>query len=255
MTYEERIEKYIELCEQGVSRKGISETMGIGMRTVTNYQKISGVKTAKVTRQPNLNKNYFSVIDTEKKAYILGFIFADGYLESNERTVTLNIHKKDIDILYKIKEELNCGNEIRKSSTESCVRLYLSSMDLVEDLKKIGMTTNKSLTIPFPKIEDKLCRHFIRGFFDGDGHVGKRQCALVIGSPLFYKGFSEQILKRFGKTLYKNEMGNYSRVQLNRRDHDIVKWIYNDSEIHLDRKYKEYLEHWSNYTERIRSRG
>ena len=41
-------------------------------------------------------KEYFKNVDNEYKAYILGFIFADGYIEANERSLTFNINKKDI---------------------------------------------------------------------------------------------------------------------------------------------------------------
>ena len=255
MKYKKRIETYLKLCKEGKNRKEISEIMGVTLRTVTNYQKITGVKPVYNPRLPNLNEDYFSVIDTEEKAYILGFIYADGYLESNERSLTFNISQKDIDILLKIKKALECGNEIRESSTENCVRLYLSSVKLVSDLKKLGVSRRKSSVIQFPKMKESLYRHFIRGFFDGDGHIGKRQCALVIGSKNFYEGFSKFIKRTFNKELYKNDMGNYYRIQFNRADHEIIKWMYKDSNIYLDRKYKAYLDHWHGYTERIRGRG
>lgn len=255
MKNEKNLKTYLTLCEQGKNRKEISDIMGVTLRSVTNYQKKTGVKPVYNPRLPNLNEDYFSTIDTEEKAYILGFIYADGYLESNERTLTFNISQKDMDILLKIKKALKCGNEVKKSSTKNCVRLHLSSIKLVSDLKKLGVSRRKSLVISFPKLDEKLYRHFIRGYFDGDGHIGKRQCALIVGSKSFYKGFSEYIKRVFNKELYKNDMGNYYRIQFNRADHEIIKWMYQDSNIYLDRKHKAYLEHWHGYTERIRSRG
>lgn len=252
---EKNLKAYLRLCEEGKNRKEISEIMGVTLRSVTNYQKTTGVKPVYNPRLPNLNEDYFSAIDTEEKAYILGFIYADGYFESHERALTFNISRKDIDILLKIKKALDCGNEIKESTTKNCVRLYLSSTKLVADLKKLGLSSRKSLVVRFPKLEENLYRHFIRGFFDGDGHIGKRQCALVIGSDSFYKGFSEYIKRTFGKELYKNDMGNYYRVQFNRGDHEIINWMYKDSNIYLDRKHKAYLDYWHDYTERIRSRG
>lgn len=246
---------YLELCKQGKSRKEISEIMSVSLRSVTNYQKNTGIKPIYAPRTAKLNEEYFSKVDSEEKAYILGFIFADGYIESNERTLTLNISRKDIDILQKIQKALNCGNEIKESSTKNCVRLYLSSTKLVKDLKRLGVSRKKSSSIPFPDLEEDLYRHFIRGFFDGDGHIGKRQCALIIGSDSFYKGFEDYIKRTFNISLYKNDMNNYYRVQFNRKDHEIIKWMYKDSVIYLDRKYKTYLEYWNGYTERIRSRG
>lgn len=255
MRNKEVINKYIVLCNQGKTRNQIAEILGVTLRSVANYRITTGVEPASAKRKANLNEDYFSVIDTEEKVYILGFIFADGYLETDERTLTFNIHEKDLDILLKIKEALDCGNEVKKSSTKNCVRLHLSSVKLVSDLKKIGISRAKSATIQFPVLKESLYKHFIRGYFDGDGHIGNRQCALVIGSDSFYKGFNDYIKRVFNKELYTNDMGSYHRVQFNRRDHNIIKWIYKGSTIYLDRKYKRYLEYWDSYTERIRSRG
>lgn len=247
MRNEQTLNQYIELCNQGKNRKEIAEILNVSLRSVTNYQKTTGIFPASNKRKAKLDEDFFSNIDSEEKAYILGFLFADGYLESNERTVTLNISKKDIDIIYKIKDSMNCENEIRKSSTKNCVRLYMSSIKLVSDLKRLGFERRKSLTISFPDIGDELIRHFIRGFFDGDGHVGERQCALVIGSEKFFNEFNIIIKNKFGKELYYNDMGNYYRVQFNRRDHDVIKWMYENSSIYLDRKYKAYNEYWKRY--------
>lgn len=239
--------RYIELCNQDKTRKEIAEELEVTPRSVSNYLKSTGIVPKSDKRKAKLNENYFSVINTEEKAYILGFIYADGYIETNERTLTFNISEVDLDIIYKIKKELKCENEIRKSSTKNCVRLYLSSIKLVADLKQVGVTRCKSLTIGFPKLRDDLIRHFIRGFFDGDGHIGNRQCALVIGSAKFLDGFDSIIFDKFGKKLYRNDMNNYCRVQFNRRDSDIIKWMYENSNIYLDRKYKKYIDCWENY--------
>ena len=175
MNYQEKLDKFREMCELEKTIVEICEEMNISRKTLNNYEKKLGVKCKKIKRIPNLNKDFFKTIDNEFKAYILGFIYADGYIESNERTLAFNINEKDIDILYKIKECMNCNNEIRKSSTKKCVRLHLSSIDLVDDLKKLGVTRNKTQKISFPKIDKELLRHFLRGYFDGDGHIGKRQ--------------------------------------------------------------------------------
>ena len=40
------------------------------------------------------------------------------------------------------------------------------------DLKSIGVTPNKSKTVEFPSgLPDECLRHFVRGYFDGDGCV------------------------------------------------------------------------------------
>ena len=58
-------------------------------------------------RANNINYSYFKNIDTEYKAYILGFIFADGSILTNiagnrENTITVSIQKEDSYILTKL---------------------------------------------------------------------------------------------------------------------------------------------------------
>ena len=50
-------------------------------------------------KKKKYNENYFENIDTEDKAYFLGFICSDGCIENNKKTyryqVTLKLHNKD----------------------------------------------------------------------------------------------------------------------------------------------------------------
>lgn len=256
MNYQDKLSLYVKLAKEGKSKDAIATTIGVDRRTVLNYEKKTGVKTIKLTRKPNFNYHYFDLIDTEQKAYLLGFVFADGYIESNERCLTFNINKRDIDLFDKISDEVDYKGKYSKSSTKNCIRIYLSSVHLVGKLKEYGINRNKTNSLRMPKLDNEdLYRHFLRGYFDGDGHIGKRQCALVIGSHGFLRDFLSYLNGKFDNEIYHQTIGAYYRVQLNRRDHNIVEWLYKDNKIALKRKNKAYLENWSNYTERIRSIG
>jgi len=50
-------------------------------------------------RKYSLNENYFDEIDTSNKAYILGFLYADGYNNRINNTVVLSLFKQDREIL------------------------------------------------------------------------------------------------------------------------------------------------------------
>lgn len=245
--YQKRLNTFKTLCESGKTINEICNLMNITSRTLNNYEDVLGIKCKRIIRQPNLNKDFFKVIDNEVKAYILGFIYADGYIESNNRTLSFNINERDIDILHKIKYHIECGNPIRKSSTKNCVRLHLSSVELVNDLIKLGVTRHKTNTISLPNLRDDLLRHFLRGYFDGDGHIGNRQSVLVIGSETMFNDFINVIYEKFNKVLYYQKINNYYRVQLNRRDYDVICWMYNNPTIYLDRKYKSFQDNWMNY--------
>ena len=139
-------------------------------------------------RKHFINEKYFETVETEKQAYILGFIYSDGCVQELPTTSALTFSQleQDVDILYKIKEELQSDypmfNSIQKLNKKTITRFYAYSRKLCEDLVKLGATTQKSLTLTFPFfLKKELLPHFIRGYFDGDGCIwnGKRKTMIV----------------------------------------------------------------------------
>ena len=59
----------------------------------------------RVSRKYNFDENFFDKIDTEEKAYWLGFIYADGAIF--KRTLSIRLSTKDIHHLEKFKKILN----------------------------------------------------------------------------------------------------------------------------------------------------
>lgn len=119
--------------------------------------------------------NYFNCINTAEKAYILGFIYADGY--NRQDLLELVQNESRIDILDKIRYELKSNAPIKEILPGKYV-LNICSSKICEDLSDLGAVKAKSLLLRFPTHLDKsLIRHFARGYFDGDGCVwiGKRK--------------------------------------------------------------------------------
>lgn len=126
-------------------------------------------------RKYDLNENYFSELKTHEQAYILGFIYADGY--NSEGILELDQKEERIDILEKINKALESNNPI-KSYSPGIYRLSFHSIKLCSDLTRLGAIRNKSLVLTFSDfIPDDLMSSFILGYFDGDGCVwnGKRK--------------------------------------------------------------------------------
>lgn len=255
-SYNESLKQYEKMCNQGYTRKEISEKMHVSLKTVTNYINATGIYPKSEKKKANVDESFFDVINTEEKAYILGFIFADGYIDAEEKNLCLNINKKDLDILTKIKTAMHCGNSFSKSSTKNCIRLNISSKHLVSKLKQYGMVRNKTRTLPFPILDDWLYRHFFRGYCDGDGCVHKRQVTVIIGSKNFFDGYVGFLTNTFNKHISTAFIKNsFYTVVFSRKDIDIVTWMYENSKIYLDRKYSSYIENWFSYAEKRRSRG
>lgn len=109
-------------------------------------------------------------------AYILGFFAADGCLTVNHKRNNRYIEfvSTDRDIIKSIKKCLRSDHKItsRKRNINWSVsyRLQVGSKKIFNDLVNLGFTPNKSKVLKFPTIPSKYLSHFIRGYFDGDGH-------------------------------------------------------------------------------------
>lgn len=141
------------------------------------------------------NEQFFDKIDTEAKAYVLGFFFADGCNHdlsdlddgyNHQNVISFTQLEQDKDILDQIRSAMECNRPykeiVQKSNGNKKFTLAIVSNKLSSALSKIGGTPRKSLTLEFPKfISSELMPHFIRGYFDGDGSVwnGKRKKMIV----------------------------------------------------------------------------
>lgn len=170
------------------SRKYLAEYFGVTVSSIDNKLKRLGLTLKNKNRG---DQYFFKVIDTEEKAYWLGFIYADGYVISNYENgnFELGIELSSIDVqhLHKFNRNFNDYYKIttRKRSMDSLTKLNdnvklgrmnemcnirIYSKSIVEDLIFNGVVQNKTKSDIFPKIADeKLFFHFLRGYIDGDG--------------------------------------------------------------------------------------
>ena len=57
-------------------------------------------------------EDFFDVIDTEEKAYILGLLYADGYNNTDRNSVSLGLKETDREVLDKITEEIYIRSKV-----------------------------------------------------------------------------------------------------------------------------------------------
>lgn len=138
------------------------------------------------------NETFFEKIDTQEKAYVLGFMYADGCNQilsekQTDRAISICQLEQDVDILEKINKAMDSSYVLHKyvqdTNDKVKYRLYIRSYKLSEDLIHLGCIPRKSLTLQFPDkqlIPKELMHHFIRGYFDGDGCIweGKPKIAI-----------------------------------------------------------------------------
>lgn len=190
-------------------------------------------------REYKFDYEYFNKIDSEDKAYWLGFLYADGNIYNNE--LTLKLTNIDYEHIVKFNKSLNSTYKIHKADNNtSYVKLY--HKNLKENMNKVGIHPNKTFTIKYPKIDSKLDKHFIRGFFDGDGSVYLQnnkylQMSLFTASENFKKSLIEKIPIEF------LEYEQYNGYHLRLCKRELVEKFYNyiyPGNIYLKRKKDKF---------------
>jgi hypothetical protein len=198
------------------------------------------------------DETFFTCIDSEEKAYILGFIMADGFIESSGRALTITLNKRDADLLEKIKQCLKANIPLAIKGKEKQFRaLTFCSKRIVADLAHFSIARNKTKTLKFPDLASRLYSHFLRGYFDGDGHIGYRQCALTVGSASFLEGLLNFLWESHGFRPWIGNRTTYYHLQFNKKQSPFINWLYADARIYLARKYERFDTYWRSEHEAV----
>ncbi|MCI6366865.1 MAG: hypothetical protein MR911_10295 [Spirochaetia bacterium] len=199
----------------------------------------------------NLDVHYFDNIDTEEKAYFLGFIFADGSISNDE--FFLDINEKDIEILLRIREEIhsNCKITTRKKGNSMMSRIAIKNKVFCSSLSQYGIIENKTKMtshLPVEKIPTIFYKDFLRGLIDGDGWVIKtKQNLYKIGYVTQYYSTALDFVEMLNSLLeekWKNKIltpkDRYAIVNIQKQS--IVKQValvlYKGNKICLSRKFQ-----------------
>jgi intein/homing endonuclease len=208
-----------------------------------------------------INENYFKKIDTERKAYFLGLLFADGGLDKAVTNISITLKDEDLHILEELRKDIQPTKPFYKAKSGPYTELVFTNKYLYADLIKHGCIPNKTFLLQFPKLKKDLVRHFIRGYFDGDGcltgsyrsnySVAARVKKWTV-SFVSTLQFCESLQKRFKKLGVASridcrwpERNNTTRtLTISGRVHIniLLDWLYKDATIYLNRKHNKYLE-------------
>lgn len=124
----------------------------------------------------SVDKDFFRKWSSDM-AYVLGFFAADGYITVNRRGGQFwCIQITDKELLEEIKRVIKAEHKIsvrtsKKINESDKYRLQIGSIEMCDDLRKLGMTERKTKSLTVPSVPEKFLFDFIRGYFDGDGNV------------------------------------------------------------------------------------
>lgn len=208
-------------------------------------------------RRYALDDAFFDIIDTEAKAYWLGFVTADGCVEAGKigangwRRYGLSIRLKPSDAghLEKFKADIAATHPVhvvpRSGEGYGRAEISLSSRRLAESLIALGVTPRKSLTAtPWNGSAHLMC-HYWRGMVDGDGTIVKHSDRdekwqlRLIGSRPVVEAFSTWACSVTGsaaKVLPKVNIWSWTAGGL-ASPQALARELYGDATVYLDRKH------------------
>lgn len=217
---------------------------------------------------------YFSIIDNEHKAYWLGFIMADGCIiqKSKNRpslSLVINLQESDKEHLEKFNKDLQGNLPIKIRTQKPHVihswqkDVYISetkystievnSKWLCQDLIRHGVAQRKTLKEHSPLIKNPdLIKHFIRGFFDGDGCFSATKPSdknreypkiFIASGHEIIQFIVDNVFKETGFVMGQDKYYKLDRCYIQSEEGFLkfVKYIYKDATIFLDRK-KELID-------------
>lgn len=248
----------------GALLKDVCEKYNLSSATIYRYMKQHNIEYKNEHGRKNkFNQDYFESIDTEHKAYWLGFIYADGSVfntgSGNTKTnrLQINISNKDIELLIAFCDDIKYDKSKIQTyepkgtySTNLMSKLSINSIKLCSDLAKWGVHPNKTGSLTnLPNISEELMPHFIRGFFDGDGWctcTDKTHNFGFIGDYNFLSQINLYLNKNFKvslRTLHLEPRREYSIYYLRYsscKDYKLLyNCLYNNATIFLKRKQEK----------------
>ena len=254
-----------KLYESGLSSSEIGEKYNVTHTAILKILKKNNVhrRASETThRKYAINESFFDLISTEEQAYFLGFLYADGsnnMLYNYSTSIGLSEIDKEILIKFAKLIYINENDAINAVKTydrshhdkgTECV-LYINSKHICVKLYNLGCVPQKTFILKYPNFLNKdLHRHFIRGYFDGDGSIygenEKFTGVKIVSTKEFLYGVQNEIKDICSSTIYKNSKENDKNTYIltvngNRNIQKFLNWIYGNGSIYLERKYKKYL--------------
>jgi len=262
LTTEQEID-ILKLKKDGVSNSNIIKKYNISQGCLTNIIKRNGREHLISNKRYEVDQNYFENIDDQDKAYWLGFLYADGYVRmkygrsghlkirlKNTEIDHLKLFNKCLKSNYPIKNDILSKVKVDgREHISLCCDLHIYNTKLVKDLFKWGCVNKKSMIIEFPTfLNDELMRHFIRGYFDGDGcfsYQKKNQCiSFVSGSLNFIKDLDYYLKKNILKVENNINFEEKRFYTLNYTTQsffiEFYKFIYENANLCLKRKKNKF---------------
>lgn len=193
-----------------MSFKDMESIVGLSARAIRNviYKDGIEVNRTQYSGQPRKNKvnEHFFKSWTHEMAWVLGLFVTDGHV--NKQYHSIYFSQKDERILRLIAHYMEADYVLAPyGRTKTTPTLIINSKEIKKDLELLGITANKSLTLPFPKVPEEFLASFVRGVIDGDGWVAHDGYQMNVTSASLE--FAENLLSVFHSWGLKSHITEY----------------------------------------------
>jgi hypothetical protein len=224
---------------------------------------------SKPTNKCNINPDLFYNITNKEIAYLLGLIWADGFLNPSKNGKNSNLGftmvKEDIDVIKPVLESIGKWNYYGRKQP---VKTWRPSINVITNNKRIFnflieydydkksyVSADKILS----KIPDDLKHYFFRGLIDGDGcfyHYTPKKGSILRQFALtstyeqnwsYFEGLCNELDIKYKIKRTINTKSSSSVIRITNKDgiNKLGTYIYKDFDIDnvgLKRKYNKFKE-------------
>ena len=219
-----------------------------------------------------IRHGFFKNIKTELQAYLLGFYAADGNINEKRKTFRIHLQKQDAELVYlykdiispdarvfTVQEHQTTGRNGMLITAHESFGVDITSSELCNSLVDLGIGYCKSYSdLHIPNIPHDLIRHFIRGYFDGDGsfvasvkkpnnrpNLTLRMCFSIIAKKAtllneFIKFFSENYNININLNYLKRDDAYRLTSSSKKTCRQIYHVLYDNANFYLSRKYNKF---------------
>lgn len=238
-------QQILEVFNNGMECRDIPTYINVSGRAVSRVLSEASTNTKRKNRY-TLNESYFDVIDSQKKAYLLGLMAADGCVTSCNYIAFESIDRELTELLSKEIQYTGKIRIIQPGHYNPHYRINFSSLRLAGALSKYGVVTGRMFTgIYYFPTQTEYLAAYILGYFDGDGcaYVNKGRSGglvCIVGSWEFNYELA-RILNMGSVEEHQLKKVHYWRIYSREHIEAFYKFVYKNSNLGLQRK-KQKIE-------------